>query len=871
MFTNKSKVRIYVKELLHKSDTMAIMKEFSEKTKVPLGNIKVLSDGTANVSDKIQENIVKSLNDDINHSDVYKEYLSGKQYNEELFHQINKEISLETDVSLTERHNYNLKYISGYNLTSYGEFTLDFSEYVGTTSLSSKPGNFGGKSNLYNLIQILLWGKYLSLDEYSNLPDIFNDYINDKYAYIEGTIELNDENYYVRREFIKETKKRVKHNLFLYKIAREEDADKYVYTYDRSLKEIDRRKYNPSLPDGLFVKSLNKQAIEQFQQSIGKIEDFIKICLFNHTTLYSLLLVGKTERTRNFYNLFGGEYYEKKKEIAKNKYSEFKKTAALHSVNLLDLETELSETERLLAERKNELSLLNDELTHQKDTISLLEEEKRIKLKSLIPLPNDAEIEQLNEKKEKLKDELITLNEDLSQLKKEIAGINFLEEKNISDLKKEHSFLVNELTNLKEPPALVKDKELTETTIETINNAMKSEQDSLRAIQAEKNEIKNNFEYNKKEMLFFENEIKTIPDNIICNKCDNVVVTHEDKKNRLFEKISLLKKDNISLKNKAEEILIKENNVLTKIKTLETDKEAKILYKNKIIGEIKSLFDNKRQELNKSINENLVLQNKTEILYKKQDKIESLETFFNSKKEELNIIEQQLLSINKNYGDALINNENVNKEIKRIDEKIKENNGIYHFCLEKRGNLTQRIKSFEELIQKAKKKIDSFQEDIELDKAYQFYIETHDMNGIVKFIIESYLNTINNELFSLTSHMNFKVEIYLDRGKFIDYKFTRDGEERSLKKVSGCERYVALAALYLIYIKFSRINLPNIVLFDEVFDQVANENIEDVYEIFKLYGEVFNHVFIIFHDSRLGEYTDSHITITKENNISKIS
>lgn len=869
MFTEKSEVRIYIPKLLHKADEAVIVKEFSDNHGVPYGNIKILSNEVQNISTNVENQIKEASKGGDGNIDLYADYLKDKDYDKNLFQQIDSEISLEANFLFKERSNYRLKYISAYNLTSYGEIILDFELYFGTVGIFSTPSNFGGKSNIYKLIQILLWGKYLSLDEYSVLPNLFNNYLKDDHAYIEGTLELNDKHYFIRREFKKETKKRVKHDLFTYEISNENHADKYIYPFNGLIKEINANQYNPSLPDGVWVKSMNKNELDHFYDAIGKIEDFVKICLFNQSTLYNLILTKKTERTRNFYSLFGGEYYEKKKDIAKAKYSEFKKKSFLHKEDISKLQDELSTNENLLKNYEGELKLLAEELSILENTIRVLDEEKGQKYAKLLPIePFDIE------KKEKERRE-IELGIDLlqsvcSDLEEKLKQNKNLERYDPEQLKEKHTNLVAELSLVAENPILRDDITLLDNKILKLNNERELLIQEINKINLSKNEIRQTFDGNTSKINFYNDELAGLPNDIKCGECGSFVISYKDKRQTFIDTIGVLKKNNDDLKKRAKDLVRQEADVSLNRKMLEENivkvKDEIAVKSNAIEQELKqrkNALTTEIKNVDQILQEVIAFSNEKENLKHKQATLQN-------KRSELQRLANEITFFQKNNEFKISHNNAIKNELAELERKIREKKDILSFHIEKRGALSANLLTCKKNIEHISNKISSFEDEVKLDKAYKFYIETHDMEGIVKYMIESYLPIINRELEALTEHMDFKVEIFLDQGKYINYNFIRDGKTRDLKNVSGCESYIALTALYLVHIKFSKISLPNIVLFDEVF-QISDENVENLYEILKLYGEIFDHVFMIWHGNGLENLVDHQIFIEKKDNISRIA
>jgi ABC-type lipoprotein export system ATPase subunit len=63
---------------------------------------------------------------------------------------------------------------------------------------------------------------------------------------------------------------------------------------------------------------------------------------------------------------------------------------------------------------------------------------------------------------------------------------------------------------------------------------------------------------------------------------------------------------------------------------------------------------------------------------------------------------------------------------------------------------------------------------------------------------------------------------------------------------------------------------PGIIVFDEVFGKISNDNLEMIYEFFIKIKDYFDKIFIISHSNTVNSWGDTNLKIYKENNISKV-
>jgi len=95
--------------------------------------------------------------------------------------------------------------------------------------------------------------------------------------------------------------------------------------------------------------------------------------------------------------------------------------------------------------------------------------------------------------------------------------------------------------------------------------------------------------------------------------------------------------------------------------------------------------------------------------------------------------------------------------------------------------------------------------------------------------------------------------------------------EKLMSSGSGYERTIASLALRAVLSKVCSLPKPNIIVFDEVFGKVSNENLERVGEFFVKIKTYFDKILIITHNPLVSNFADGIVRITKENNISKVS
>jgi DNA repair exonuclease SbcCD ATPase subunit len=183
------------------------------------------------------------------------------------------------------------------------------------------------------------------------------------------------------------------------------------------------------------------------------------------------------------------------------------------------------------------------------------------------------------------------------------------------------------------------------------------------------------------------------------------------------------------------------------------------------------------------------------------------------------------------------------------------------------------IKSIEEKIENNQKKIVTIKEEEEKEKIYKIYLELYGKNGISKMIMKTMMPLINSELQRLMEDScYFKLEVRINDKNEVEFIMIDNatGIEKLMTSGSGYEKTIASLGLRSVLTKIASLPKPNLVVLDEVFGKISNENLEMVSEFFFKIKDYFEKVFVISHNPLINNWSDNIVKITKENNISKV-
>ncbi len=225
-----------------------------------------------------------------------------------------------------------------------------------------------------------------------------------------------------------------------------------------------------------------------------------------------------------------------------------------------------------------------------------------------------------------------------------------------------------------------------------------------------------------------------------------------------------------------------------------------------------------------------------------------------------------------------------------VQDKIKENTKIDemlikadlrldeldHLKKQKNANITNneyQIKTCNEKIENNEKLIVKIKEEEAKEKIYKIYMEAFGKNGLSKIIMKTMMPLINSELQRLMEDSSyFKLEIRINDKNEVEFLMIDNstGIEKLMVSGSGYERTIASLALRSVLSKVCSLPKPNVVVFDEVFGKISNDNLEMVSEFFIKIKEYFEKIFVITHNPMVSQWADTIVKIKKENNISKV-
>ena len=165
-------------------------------------------------------------------------------------------------------------------------------------------------------------------------------------------------------------------------------------------------------------------------------------------------------------------------------------------------------------------------------------------------------------------------------------------------------------------------------------------------------------------------------------------------------------------------------------------------------------------------------------------------------------------------------------------------------------------------------------EEAERERIYKIYLEIFGKNGVTKLIMKTMMPLINSELQRLLEDScHFRLEVRINDKNEVDFLMIDNNTqvEKPMSSGSGYERTIASLALRAVLSKICSLPRANVVVFDEVFGKISNDNLEMVSEFFTKIKEYFEKIFVITHNPLVTNWADNVVRIRKEDNISHVS
>ena len=239
----------------------------------------------------------------------------------------------------------------------------------------------------------------------------------------------------------------------------------------------------------------------------------------------------------------------------------------------------------------------------------------------------------------------------------------------------------------------------------------------------------------------------------------------------------------------------------------------------------------------------------------------------------INNLKEKLKKYNE-VQDKIAENEKIEEKILKSGMRLDELNGSKKQTENVISTSNYKIETLTEEISGNLDKIKRIEVESEQEKIYKIYLEIYGKNGISKMIMKTMMPLINSELQRLLEDScHFRLEIRINDKNEVDFVMIDNNTqvEKNMVSGSGYERTIASLSLRAVLSKICSLPKPNIIVFDEVFGKISNDNLDMVSDFFTKIKEYFEKIFVITHNPLVTNWADTIIKIRKEDNISFVT
>ena len=235
---------------------------------------------------------------------------------------------------------------------------------------------------------------------------------------------------------------------------------------------------------------------------------------------------------------------------------------------------------------------------------------------------------------------------------------------------------------------------------------------------------------------------------------------------------------------------------------------------------------------------------------------------------------QEKLTKYNELQDKITSNEKIETQLIKAGLRLDDLDVEKNNTTKKINSNDYQIQTFKDKIEQNLKTIVKIGEEAEREKIYKIYLEIYGKNGVSKMIMKTMMPLINSELQRLledSSH--FRLEVNINDKNEVEFLMIDNNTqvEKLMASGSGYERTIASLALRAVLSKICSLPKPNIIVFDEVFGKISNDNLDMVAEFFTKIKEYFEKIFVITHNPLVTNWADNVVKIKKEDNVSFVS
>ena len=222
-------------------------------------------------------------------------------------------------------------------------------------------------------------------------------------------------------------------------------------------------------------------------------------------------------------------------------------------------------------------------------------------------------------------------------------------------------------------------------------------------------------------------------------------------------------------------------------------------------------------------------------------------------------------------SDAIDKNNKIELAIRNTDINIKTKRDVRDGNLRTIAQNKSNVEVYKKEIAKREEIIAKINQEDKIIYNWKIYLDMVGKNGISKMVMRKTLPIINARLNQLLEDVcDFDVNVDINLKNEVTFNIVRNGVVADLNSGSGFEKTASALALRTVLADISTIPQMNFLVLDEILSGVAFDNYDNIFSLISKSLKSYDFAFFITHVDAVKEYTDSTITIKKEDNVSKL-
>ena len=231
-------------------------------------------------------------------------------------------------------------------------------------------------------------------------------------------------------------------------------------------------------------------------------------------------------------------------------------------------------------------------------------------------------------------------------------------------------------------------------------------------------------------------------------------------------------------------------------------------------------------------------------------------------------------SLKKEYEknkEAIDKNNSIDIQIRNNDVFIRDKRNTRETNIALINKNSADVKNYKKQVDDRKEVIKKLNEEEKLVRNWKIYLELVGKNGISKMVLRKTLPIINAKLSQLLNGVcDFDVEVAINNKNEVMFYLIKDGVYSDLSSGSGFELTASGIALRSVLAEMSTIPKSSICTMDEIFGRTSKDNYDNMKNLLDKVSKGYESLILISHNSEIHDMCDNHISVVKENNISKI-